>query len=67
MSKIVERLIGRLFLPRLQSIGAYGPRQFAYCQGRSYKDALTLCVCDWIWAIGHNKKLRDIVLMSLVH
>ena len=57
LSKVVERCVGMLFLPRLQHLGFYGPRQFAYGQGRSYKDALALCVCDWIWALCHKCRI----------
>ena len=57
LSKAVERFLGKLFLPRLQALGHYGPRQFAYGQGRSYKDALALCVCDWIWALSHKCRI----------
>ena len=44
LSKAVERLIGRLFLPFLESTGAYGPNQFAYRKHRGCKDALALNV-----------------------
>ena len=46
LSKVVERFIGQLFLPRIQELGLFGPRQFAYSKGRSYKDALAICVCE---------------------
>ena len=55
--KVAERAIGNLFLPRLQHTEKFGPRQFVYCQGRSYKDALNLCVCDWILALSSNYRI----------
>ena len=57
LSKIVERFIGKLFLPRVQDLGLFGPRQFAYSQGKSYKDAPAVCVCEWIWALCHNGRI----------
>ena len=57
LSKVVERVLGNLFLPRLQHLEKFGPRQFAYSQGRSYKDALTLCVCEWILALNCNCRI----------
>ena len=57
LSKVGERVIGNLLLPRLQRTEKFGPHQFAYCQGRSYKDALTLCVCEWILALSSNCRI----------
>ena len=57
MSKVAERFLGNLFLPRLQNLGYFGPRQFAYTIGRSYKDALLLCVSEWIWALAHKCRI----------
>ena len=48
LSKVIERTLGSLFLPRLQAAGAYGPNQYAYSKGRSHKDTLTINVCNWI-------------------
>ena len=50
----MERFIRQFFLPRIQELGLFGPRQFAYSKGRSYKDTLAICVCEWIWAFGHR-------------
>ena len=57
ISKVAECVIGQLILPRLLHLGAYGPRQFAYCPGRSYKDALLLCVAAWTWALCVHGKI----------
>jgi hypothetical protein len=35
LSKVVERFVGKLFLPRVQALDFFGPRQFAYSSGRS--------------------------------
>ena len=48
LSKVVERVLGTLFLPWLQASDAFGPNQYAYAKGRSYKDTLTINVCNWI-------------------
>ena len=42
ISKVMERLLGTLFLPYLEATGAYGPNQFAYRKKRSFMDALAL-------------------------
>ena len=57
LSKVVERFVGNLFLPRVQALEFFGPRQIAYSRGRNYKDALLICVSDWIWALGHKCRI----------
>ena len=34
--------------------GAYGPKQFAYAKGTSYKDTLMLNVCSWLLLIDQG-------------
>ena len=48
LSKVIERAIGSVFIPWAEGSGAYGPRQFAYAKGMSYKDVLALNVCTWL-------------------
>ena len=48
LSKVVERSIGSLLLPWLESTDAYGPNQYAYTKRRGYKDVLTVNVCSWL-------------------
>ena len=48
VSKVIERAIGGIFIPWVEKVGAYGPRQFAYTKGMSYKDVLALNVCSWL-------------------
>ena len=55
ISKAVERVIGRLFLPKLQASGVFGSKQFAYSTGRSHLDALALSALSWLLSLerGH--------------
>ena len=55
----MERIIGRLFLPFLYSVGAFGENQFAYTPGRGSRDALLLLVLQWLllFASGHKVAL----------
>ena len=39
LSKVVEKLLGRFFLPFLEATGAYGENQWAYRKLRGCKDA----------------------------
>ena len=48
LSKVIERAIGTLFIPWLESTGAFGPHQYAYTKGRGYKDTLAVNVCNWL-------------------
>ncbi len=48
LSKVVERAIGSLFIPWLESVEAFGANQFAYSKGKGYKDTLTINVNNWI-------------------
>ena len=51
ISKVVERVIGKLFLPKLQADGVYGDKQFAYSTGRGHQDALALSVLSWLLSL----------------
>ena len=42
LSKVVERVAGRIFLGTLQREGAFGERQFAYSVGRGHHDVSAL-------------------------
>ena len=44
LSKVVERVVGRMFLSKLQREGSFGDRQFAYSIGRGHREALALFV-----------------------
>ncbi|CAE8584050.1 unnamed protein product [Polarella glacialis] len=57
ISKVMERLIGSLFLPFLYDTGAFGPNQFAYSPHRGYRDALAVNVCTWLQAISMGKRV----------
>ena len=48
LSKLVERIIGGMCLPRLVSDGLFGENQFAYTPKRSARDALLYLVLTWI-------------------
>ena len=48
LSKVVERIVGRMFLGKLQREGSFGERQFAYSIGRGHRDALALSVLSWL-------------------
>ena len=51
LSKVVERAVGSLLLPWLETHGAYGPHQYAYGKGKGYKDVLAINVCSWILSL----------------
>ena len=48
ISKVAERIVGHLFLPKLQAAGMFGMKQFAYSAKRSHQDALALSVLTWL-------------------
>ena len=48
LSKVTERVVGKLFQRFLENSGAYGKRQFAYGKGTSIHDALLLSVLSWL-------------------
>ena len=49
LSKIAERILGKLFLPYLEQIEACGPNQFAYRKERGLRDALAFNLMSWIY------------------
>ena len=57
LSKVVERLLGRFFLPALDSANHFGPNQFAYRPKRGCRDALALNLLNWIWLIHKGYKV----------
>ena len=57
LSKVVEKLLGRFFLPFLESSGAYGPNQWAYRKERGCKDALATNALQWVWCLHSRKKV----------
>ena len=57
LSKAMERLVGRCFLPFLDTTGVYGPDQFAYRKERGCKDALALNTLQWLWWLQQGRKV----------
>ena len=57
LSKVVERVVGRLFLPFLECTGAFGPNQWAYRQKRGCKDALAVNALQWVWWLHLGLKI----------
>ena len=57
VSKVMERLLGKLFLPFLDKSGAFGINQFAYRQKHSFMDALAWNVMSWITAFMNKRKI----------
>ena len=48
VAKVMERLVGSLFLPSLSSEASIGENQFAYCKQRGSRDALLYLVLCWL-------------------
>ena len=57
LSKVVERMLKLLYQPHLTRIEAFGPRQFAYTEGRGARDALASLVLAWLWALAAGRKV----------
>ena len=57
LSKVSERVLGRLFLPFLEETCAFGPNQFAYTRGRGLHDALALATLRWIRALSAGRRI----------
>jgi hypothetical protein len=51
LSKVVERLLKKLYVPYISAISAFGPNQFAYTTGRGARDALAFLSLTWIKAL----------------
>ena len=48
ISKVAERIVGKMFLPQLQQADGFGERQFAYSTGKGLRDALALSMLSWL-------------------
>ena len=57
LSKVVERVIGKLLTPYLDRSGAFGIDQWAFRSKRSCRDLVTLLVCRWLWALDNGFKI----------
>ena len=57
ISKVVERLLGKLCQPYVEVTTAFGPNQFAYCRARGYKDVLALNVMSWIMHLNNGMRV----------
>jgi hypothetical protein len=57
LSKVIERLVGGIFLPFLAATQAYGPNQFAYTPQRGLRDALALNLLNWIVALNDGFRI----------
>ena len=56
VSKVMERILSTLFVPRLSRV-AFGERQFAYRKGHGARDALALYVMRWVYAFNLQRKI----------
>ena len=48
LAKVLERLIGLIFLPTLACEKSVGVNQFAYTKGRGARDAIAYLVLSWL-------------------
>ena len=56
LSKAMERLLQRMYLPYFVATIAFGENQFAYSAGRGARDALALLVCTWLEGFAEKCK-----------
>ena len=56
LSKLLERILRRIFLPTLERV-AFGSSQFAYRRGRGARDAIAFYVLSWIEAFNQGRKI----------
>ena len=57
LSKVMERLLGRLWLPDLANQPSLcGPNQFAYLPEKGARDALAVMVCTWLLGFQQGQK-----------
>ena len=57
LSKVMERLLGRLWLPDLaKQPSLCGPNQFAYLPEKGARDALAVMVCTWLLGFQQGQK-----------
>ena len=57
LSKVMERLLQKLFVPYLRRMDCFGPNQFAYTAGRGARDALAYLVLTWVTALSKCRKV----------
>lgn len=57
ISKVMERVLGKLVLTFLDKSGALGENQFAYRRDHSFMDVLALNVVSWIIAFGKHRRV----------
>jgi len=57
ISKIVERIVGKLLQPFLEKTFAYGPNQYAYTSGCGSKDALAYNVLEWLCLLNQGRRI----------
>ena len=57
LSKVVERILGKLFLPYMESIETCGPLQFAYRKNRGLRAALDFNLMSWIMMFHLGKRV----------
>ncbi len=48
LSKVIERVVGKAFLPWIYRHDKFGTNQYAYGQGKSHRDALAVNVFSWL-------------------
>ena len=56
VSKVVERFLSLLFIPRLEN-RAFGNNQFAYRKRHGARDGVIFYVCSWVLALCRNCKI----------
>ena len=59
LSKVLERVVGKTFLPWINRNNKFGDHQYAYGKGRSHRDALAVNVNSWLL------KLEDKEIVAL--
>ena len=57
LSKVVERLVARSFVPLLEANGVFGANQFAYRRERGCKDALAMNTLQWVYWLHLGRKV----------
>ena len=55
-SKVIERVLGRLFLPKLRQF-AFGADQFAYRPGHGARDAVAIYIMSWLLSLDSGRKV----------
>ena len=54
ISKVVERVVGCVFLPWANRVGLFGENQYAYSTRRSHRDALAVNICNWLRSLDNG-------------